>query len=78
MKPDLAYFAAHAPDIPKWFAPLTWKERVIEPIPNPPPDRIGWVHSVEKQFTEMPMDHFVRWRIEYAKKMVQKLNDETN
>lgn len=66
-------FAAHAPEIPTWFKRKEWREKVVEPMPESPDGRTGWVHEVMKDRVEEPMDYLVRWRMAYAAAMVAAL-----
>jgi hypothetical protein len=64
------YFAAHAPEIPEWFAPKKWDQRITVPARDISPSHVRWG---SKHCVEEPMAHLVRWRMTYAAAMVAAL-----
>lgn len=81
MKPDksvgcgdlFGFFAAHAPEIPKWFERKEWDERVTVPAPDISPNHVRWG---SKRHFEEPLAHLVRWRMTYAAAMVAALPND--
>lgn len=61
----LEYFAAHAPDVPDWFAHKEWTTF----------EAVGTKIAEHVDHVESDMDRFIRWRIEYAKTMLQQLRE---
>jgi len=59
-KQQLWYFAAHAPDVPEWY----------EIRESPLPIYSGGCLHMD----EPPMDRLIRWRWEYAQRMMEYAN----
>jgi hypothetical protein len=66
---DFIYFAAHAPEIPAWFERKEWEEDMQVSLGR------GMVGIRSVKMAETRMEHLVRWRIEYAKAMVDSLSN---